>query len=166
MASKSVSTTKHISFADEVLQNSPPSSTTSSSARSSLNTEDAYESSSPPPPISHQLSPIHEISPLPFSATIKKDFSAKAIAGSKLYPASRHRMERKQCMDQLKKYANSDINDWKLIGQRSNRTKLYTQAFEGSKLPIMRSDTTFYGTWTPEQICSIVQCFGARKICK
>lgn len=121
----------------------------------------------PPPPPTHQLSPIHEISPLPFSSNSqKKDFSSKAVAGSKLYPASRHRLERKQCMDQLKKYAHSEISDWKLIGERNNRTKVYTQAYEGSKLPVMRSDTTFYGTWTPEQICSVVQCFGSRKICK
>ncbi|KAG2198515.1 hypothetical protein INT47_008619 [Mucor saturninus] len=176
LATKNSGKTKHISFADEVQLHSPPSTSSSSSARSSLNDEDTLSTTSsplpPPPPLPpmHQLSPIHEVSPnsLPFSSTTttgKKEFSsAKAVAGSKLYPASRHRVERKQCMDQLKKYAHSDINDWKLIGERNERTKVYTQAVEGSKLPMMRSDTTFYGTWTPEQICSVVQCFGARKI--
>ncbi|KAG2236798.1 hypothetical protein INT48_006982, partial [Thamnidium elegans] len=109
---------------------------------------------------SNPLSPIRELA----SPTIKKDFGTQAVAGSKLYPASRHRSARKQCMDQLKSYANSDISNWKLIGERNNRTKLYTQSVEGSKLPVMRSDSTFYGAWTPEQICSVVQCFGARKI--
>ncbi|KAI8079446.1 hypothetical protein BDF21DRAFT_463512 [Thamnidium elegans] len=151
--------TKHITFADEVsLIDRPSSSTTSSSASSS-----ARSSLDPVPEdvtTSNPLSPIRELA----SPTIKKDFGTQAVAGSKLYPASRHRSARKQCMDQLKSYANSDISNWKLIGERNNRTKLYTQSVEGSKLPVMRSDSTFYGAWTPEQICSVVQCFGARKI--
>lgn len=167
--------------------------TSSSSARSSYETEEQRQQydteimneqsnsispiGSPPPlvPSHHhqyqQLSPIHEIPPImPFSSSSvkKKDFSSKAIAGSKLYPASRHRNARKQCIDQLKLYVASDINEWKSIGDHSqnNRTKIYTKSVEGSTLPILRSDSTFYGSWTPEQICSVIQCFGARKICK
>jgi hypothetical protein len=109
----------------------------------------------------HQLSPIHEL-PLPFSD--KRPAKTIAVAGSKLYPASRHRGARKQCMEMLQAYAGSDLSEWKQIGEK-NRTKLYSQAVQGSALPMMRSDTTFFGSWTPEQICSVIQCFGARKIC-
>lgn len=118
----------------------------------------------------HSLSPIHETPPpltLPKPNTKHHQIS-KAVAGTKLYPSSRHRNERKECMDQLKFYAHSDINEWKLIGEKNNRTKLYSKSLENgtSTLPVLRSDSTFYGSWTPEQICSIIQCFGARKVCK
>lgn len=182
---------KRITFADQLDQSSRSSSpsntfsSSSSSARSSSAssssgttspnqqlqpTEDdsisIFDSNSkastqfPLPPTtttSHQLSPIQE-TPMPFS-------SSKAIAGTKLYPASRHRTARKQCIDKLQTFAHSDLKDWKHIGDRNN-TQLYTQATEGSTLPIMRSETTFVGSWTPEQICSVIQCFGARKECK
>ncbi|KAF1797052.1 hypothetical protein FB192DRAFT_1291652, partial [Mucor lusitanicus] len=85
-----------------------------------------------------------------------------AIAGTKLYPASRHRTARKQCIEKLQAHAHSDLTEWKHIGEKNN-TQLYTQAVEGSTLPIMRSETAFVGSWTPEQICSVIQCFGARK---
>lgn len=155
---------KHISFADQVsfIDSNRTSSSGSSSARSS-------ESMSG---LNNPLSPIHElespIGPPPPVPTVvnRHHVPQSAVAGSKSYPASRHRAARKQCMDQLKSYVESDIQDWKLTGERNNRTKLYTKAVEGSKLPVMRSDSTFYGNWTPEQICSVVQCFGARKICK
>jgi hypothetical protein len=142
------------------------SSAYSSSARSSYEQEKYNENSTSPPPLipssshSSPLSPIDELPQLPFSSSKK----SKAIAGSKLYPASRHRSARKQSMDQLKLYAESDLNDWKCISD--GKTKMYTKSVEGSTLPILRSDSTFYGAWTPEQICSVIQCFGARKICK
>lgn len=184
---------KRITFADQLDQSSrsssPSNTFSSSSARSStassssgttspnqqlqpteddsISIFDSNNKSStqfPLPPIttttsssSHQLSPIQE-TPMPFS-------SSKAIVGTKLYPTSRHRTARKQCIDKLQTFAHSDLKDWKHIGDRNN-TQLYTQATEGSTLPIMRSETTFVGSWTPEQICSVIQCFGARKECK
>jgi hypothetical protein len=162
------------------MSSSDYSSSGSSSARSSYNKEEVAETATQAPPAIlsqstsqtsfSQLSPISEMSPSPFSNNApKRDFSVSiksAVAGSKLYPASRHRSARKTCIDQLKAYATSDLSNWKLIGEGNNRTKMYTQTFEGSTLPVMRSDSTLYGAWTPEQICSVVQCFGARKICK
>lgn len=100
---------------------------------------------------------------MPFSSKAKT--SNVAIAGTKLYPASRHRAARKQCIEKLQAYAHSDLTDWKHIGDKNN-TQLYTQAVEGSTLPVMRSETAFVGSWTPEQICSVIQCFGARKECE
>lgn len=29
-----------------------------------------------------------------------------------------------------------------------------------------RADGMIYGGWTPEQLCSVTHCIGARKICK
>jgi hypothetical protein len=154
------------------------SSSPSSSARSSFSPpplteeekESLFHSNNDSPALTqqrqnHQLSPIHEL-PSPFSdrKLIKNHTATVAVAGSKLYPASRHRGARKQCMEMLQTYAGSDLSEWKQIGEK-NRTKLYSQAVQGSTLPIMRSDTTFFGSWTPEQICSVIQCFGARKIC-
>ncbi|KAL7313001.1 hypothetical protein PS15m_008703 [Mucor circinelloides] len=182
---------KRITFADQVepsSRSSSPSNTfSSSSARSSSASSSSGSGSAtapfqqqtqddsifdshnqtptlfPLPPSvisnSHQLSPIQE-APMPFSSKAKT--SNVAIAGTKLYPASRHRAARKQCIEKLQAYAHSDLTDWKHIGDKNN-TQLYTQAVEGSTLPVMRSETAFVGSWTPEQICSVIQCFGARK---
>ncbi|CAO3616426.1 unnamed protein product [Mucor hiemalis] len=191
----SLSHTKHITFADDLNQRSASpmsssayTSSSSSSARSSYETEEGQQQQqqqqlqldlSLPPLVpshsyrhpqqqQHSLSPIHETPPsltLPKPIT-KHHQSSKAVAGTKLYPSSRHRNERKECIEQLKTYAHSDISEWKLIGEKNNRTKLYSKSLEsgGNTLPILRSDSTFYGSWTPEQICSIIQCFGARKV--
>lgn len=183
-----VPSTRHITFADEVGQSvSRSPSPRSSSGNSSSSPSSSARSSFSPPSLSEeekesmlinnnndssiqrqsqQLSPIHEL-PSPFSERkpVKSYTANTAVAGSKLYPASRHRGARKQCMEMLQAYAGSDLSEWKQIGEK-NRTKLYSQAVQGSTLPIMRSDTTFFGSWTPEQVCSVIQCFGARKICK
>ncbi|KAL9555878.1 hypothetical protein MBANPS3_002160 [Mucor bainieri] len=184
--------TKRITFADQVdpsSRSSSPSNTfSSSSARSSsassssgsghggtatyqpqAQDDSLFDSHSqthtlfPLPPstnaMSHQLSPIQE-APMPFSSKAKS--SNIAIAGTKLYPASRHRTARKQCIEKLQTYAHSELKEWKHIGDKNN-TQLYTQAVDDSTLPIMRSETAFVGSWTPEQICSVIQCFGARK---
>ncbi|GAN03304.1 hypothetical protein MAM1_0038c02757 [Mucor ambiguus] len=181
---------KRITFADQVdlsSRSSSPSNTfSSSSARSSSASSSSDTGATTPyqqqtqddslfdnhsqvptlfplPPststVSHQLSPIQEV-PMPFSSKAKS--SSIAIAGTKLYPASRHRTARKQCIEKLQTYAHSDLKEWKHIGEKNN-TQLYTQAVEGSSLPVMRSETAFVGSWTPEQICSVIQCFGARK---
>ncbi|KAI9270369.1 hypothetical protein BDA99DRAFT_459862 [Phascolomyces articulosus] len=94
---------------------------------------------------------------------------AAAAAGSspqnmsRLYPPSRHRTSRKQCIETLKRLSSSDLDEWKEMGER-NSTKLYSKSVQGSALPILRGDVTLHGQWTPEQVCSVIQCFGARKI--
>ncbi|KAL0093496.1 hypothetical protein F4703DRAFT_1730878, partial [Phycomyces blakesleeanus] len=81
----------------------------------------------------------------------------------KLYPPSRHRSTRRQCMDLLKQLASDDLDDWKPSGEKNN-VRLYTKSVQGSPLPIMRGETTLSGPWTAEQVCSVIQCFGARKL--
>ncbi|KAI9315737.1 hypothetical protein BX666DRAFT_346758 [Dichotomocladium elegans] len=86
-----------------------------------------------------------------------------APAIGRLYPPSRHRTVRKQCLDTLKRLATDDLEEWKQLGER-NSTKLYSKSVQGSALPILRGDATINARWTPEQVCSVVQSFGARKI--
>ncbi|KAI9028139.1 hypothetical protein CLU79DRAFT_553377 [Phycomyces nitens] len=81
----------------------------------------------------------------------------------KLYPSSRHRSTRRQCMDLLKQLASDDLDDWKPSGEKNN-VQLYTKSVQGSPLPIMRGETTLSGPWTAEQVCSVIQCFGARSL--
>ncbi|KAI8141168.1 hypothetical protein BJV82DRAFT_178848 [Fennellomyces sp. T-0311] len=85
------------------------------------------------------------------------------IMPTKLYPPSRHRTSRKQCIDTLKRLTSSDLDEWKELGER-NSTKLYSKSVQGSTLPILRGDVTIHSPWTAEQVCSVIQCFGARKI--
>ncbi|KAG0180507.1 hypothetical protein DFQ29_000549 [Apophysomyces sp. BC1021] len=81
----------------------------------------------------------------------------------RLYPPSRHRSARKHGIETLKRLATSDLEDWKEIGERNN-VKLYSKSVQGSPLAILRGDSVIGGGWTPEQVCSVIQCFGSRKI--
>ncbi|CEP08703.1 hypothetical protein [Parasitella parasitica] len=147
---------KRITFADQSIEHpsrstSPSSGTTISSSFATSHSADTTITPPPAPPLQTQD-----------NGTL---LPSKAVAGARLYPTSRHRAARKQCIDRLQAYAHSNLSDWKHIGEKNN-TQLYTQAIQGSTLPVMRSETTFMDSWTPEQICSVIQCFGTRKICK
>lgn len=84
---------------------------------------------------------------------------------ARLYPASRHREARKESLESLKKHVESDIDEWKSAGE-SDHAKYYIKPLPDTALPIMRSDCEIQGDWSPEQVCSVIQCFGARKKCK
>ncbi|KAG0742859.1 hypothetical protein G6F57_006735 [Rhizopus arrhizus] len=81
----------------------------------------------------------------------------------RLYPASPHRSSRKRSLEILKDYVESNLDGWKQIGDESD-IKMYIKTIPDSVLPIMRSYYEFSDKWTVEQICSVIQCFGARKI--
>ena len=97
------------------------------------------------------------------AAAVLATASASQQNLSRLYPPSRHRASRKQCIETLKRLTSSDLDEWKELGER-NSSKLYSKSVQGSALPILRGDVTINGRWTPEQVCSVIQCFGARKI--
>lgn len=82
----------------------------------------------------------------------------------RLYQPSRHKTARKQCLETVKRLAASDLDEWKETGEK-NQCKIYSKSVQGSPLPILRGDSVITGPWTPEQVCSVIQCFGARKIC-
>ncbi|KAI8647234.1 hypothetical protein BD408DRAFT_169369 [Parasitella parasitica] len=153
---------KRITFADQLEQSSRSTSPSTAFSSSSAVSYSAETTDTPHPQQQTYASAAtdHPLSPTQEAAA---RFPSKAVAGTRLYPASRHRTARKQCIDRLQSYAHSDLRDWKHIGEK-NDTQLYTQAIEGSTLPVMRSETMFAGSWTPEQICSVIQCFGTRKI--
>jgi hypothetical protein len=107
------------------------------------------------------------LQPLPPIPQIHREMSGitkTAIAGSKLYPSSRHRTVRKETMDRFHQLVECK-DGWTEASQRNN-VKVYLMPVQDSPLPIVRGEITILGTWTPEQVCSVIQCFGARKICK
>ncbi|KAF7730802.1 hypothetical protein EC973_001320 [Apophysomyces ossiformis] len=85
------------------------------------------------------------------------------VTSKRLYPPSRHRTARKQGMETLKRLATSDLADWKEIGEK-NDVKLYSKSVQGSPLPILRGEGIIGNGWSPEQVCSVIQCFGSRQI--
>ncbi|KAI8993511.1 hypothetical protein BDB01DRAFT_329563 [Pilobolus umbonatus] len=171
--------TRRITFADEVISRSN-SETSSSAYTSSARSSSTYDRSSnksmsdastylstplPPTPQDDTLLTVNDDITRDKQQMIPykhKTMTDTAVAGTKLYPASRHRNARKRSLDLFHEYLSSDLNDWKSMGQK-NDTCLYTKADEASALPIMRGELTMYGSWTPEQVCSVVQCFGSRQ---
>ncbi|KAI8342357.1 hypothetical protein BC941DRAFT_509274 [Chlamydoabsidia padenii] len=79
----------------------------------------------------------------------------------KLYPPARHRSARKESLINYKRLYSSDIEEWKELGDRDG-VKMYSKPSQGSALPILRGDGRLEGSWTVEQVCSVIQCFGAR----
>ncbi|KAI8081384.1 uncharacterized protein BX664DRAFT_302065 [Halteromyces radiatus] len=84
-----------------------------------------------------------------------------SLETGKLYPPARHRSIRKESINNYKRLFSSDMDEWKNIGEREG-VKLYSKASQGYALPILRGDGWLEGSWTTEQLCSVVQCFGAR----
>ncbi|CAO3580502.1 unnamed protein product [Absidia cylindrospora] len=89
------------------------------------------------------------------------DISSSETASSRLYPLARHRSSRKQSITNYKRLLSSDMTEWKKTGEREG-VKTYVKASHCGGLPILRGDGWLEGSWTAEQVCSVVQCFGAR----
>jgi hypothetical protein len=102
---------------------------------------------------------------LPASSYLQAPSFDSPSSNEKLYPSARHRSARKQSLATYKHLYSSDLEEWKELGDREG-VKMYSKASPGSTLPILRGDCIIDGTWTPEQVCSVVQSFGARAKCK
>ncbi|KAI7860186.1 hypothetical protein BDC45DRAFT_96001 [Circinella umbellata] len=153
-ASRSSSVTRKIKFADDDMsqRSSTPSSIAPSIINNSYNegnNNNAYQENISSASLS--------------AAAVLAAPSTSQQSISRLYPPSRHRTSRKQCIETLKRLTSSDLDEWKELGER-NSSKLYSKSVQGSALPILRGDVKINGRWTPEQVCSVIQCFGARKI--
>ncbi|ORZ01715.1 hypothetical protein BCR43DRAFT_503213 [Syncephalastrum racemosum] len=100
---------------------------------------------------------------IPHETTKSSTETLAHIDSHRLYQPSRHKTARKQCLETVKRLAASDLDEWKETGEK-NQCKIYSKSVQGSPLPILRGDSVITGPWTPEQVCSVIQCFGARKI--
>ncbi|KAI8060151.1 hypothetical protein BC940DRAFT_312715 [Gongronella butleri] len=75
----------------------------------------------------------------------------------RLYPTHRHPGKKAQCVALLKQLFPLDQR-WQLQKEDGNiRSYVHANNF-------VRADGVIAGNWTSEQLCSIVQCMGARKI--
>ncbi|ORZ00073.1 hypothetical protein BCR42DRAFT_429894 [Absidia repens] len=137
--SRSPSLTKRITFADDIII--PPLITENTEAPiiTIENSEHQLDQQSP--------------------ATL--DNTSSDTASSKLYPEARHRSSRKESVTSYKRLLSSDITEWKKTGECEG-VKTYAKASHCGGLPILRGDGWLEGSWTAEQVCSVVQCFGAR----
>ncbi|KAI8072851.1 hypothetical protein BC940DRAFT_291780 [Gongronella butleri] len=80
---------------------------------------------------------------------------------NRLYPTPRHRSVRIDSMVTYKRWLNNDLTDWKHLASRDG-FDFYSKACQGYELPVLRGQGLIHGHWTPEQVCSVVQNFGAR----
>ncbi|KAI8138906.1 hypothetical protein BJV82DRAFT_522813 [Fennellomyces sp. T-0311] len=87
--------------------------------------------------------------------------SAKPTGSRHLYPSHRHPTKKIESLESLKRLSSS-LEGWTSKGEIAG-VKLYTQALP-EKTPFLRGDGVIEGGWTAEQLCSVIHCFGARKI--
>lgn len=81
-----------------------------------------------------------------------------------LYPPHRHPAKRTDSMKALKQLSSS-LDGWTSKGEKAN-VKMYIRMQSSGQQPLLRGDGIIEGGWTAEQLCSVVHCFGARKICE
>ena len=82
-----------------------------------------------------------------------------------LYPSHRHPNKKTESIDLLKRLSSS-LDGWTNTGENDG-VKLYIKTLsDRSSLPYLRGDGIIEGGWTAEQLCSLVHCYGARKVCK
>jgi hypothetical protein len=100
------------------------------------------------------------------SSSVQRDSvstQSSSVPTRMLYPHHRHPSVKMEKMSKLKHLAAS-LDNWNYEGDLKG-TKVYSRTTEDNKL-ILRADGTILDGWTAEQICSVVQNFGARKMCK
>ncbi|KAI7849387.1 hypothetical protein BDC45DRAFT_540113 [Circinella umbellata] len=80
-----------------------------------------------------------------------------------LYPSHRHPNKKTESIDLLKRLSSS-LDGWTSKGENDG-VKLYIKMLpDRSSLPYLRADGIIEGGWTAEQLCSLVHCYGARKV--
>ncbi|RUS26480.1 hypothetical protein BC938DRAFT_470717, partial [Jimgerdemannia flammicorona] len=162
--SNTTSTKKKISFAE------PNAST--------LNTPNAVPAPvpaptpapTPAPPPSTPTSSHHILQPpSPSVSTSSRTSNAgestapsTPVPPRQTYPPHRHLEVQKRSMEQFKKLA-SHLENWTFHSE-FKAVKIYTRAIPGATLPMLRGDGVVKHGWTAEQVCSVVQSFGARKL--
>ncbi|CAO3662109.1 unnamed protein product [Rhizopus stolonifer] len=104
-------------------------------------------------------------------ASVKKEPALHMPLGSEdtsqsLYPLNRHPIKRVESIQLLKKLTSS-YDYWSLDKQTDNATCYrFVTPLDGeeNRMPFIRVDSTIHGSWTAEQLCSVIHCAGARKI--
>lgn len=89
--------------------------------------------------------------------------SPTVIPTRHLYPSHRHVTEKAESLKLLKQLTSS-LDGWTSKGTCAG-VETYVRMKEGEPT-FLRGDGVVEGGWTAEQLCSVVHCFGARKICK
>ncbi|KAI9250501.1 hypothetical protein BDA99DRAFT_564014 [Phascolomyces articulosus] len=94
-----------------------------------------------------------------------------------LYPVHRYLSEKVESMNLFKRLSAS-LDPWTLVeenpkddeeGEENNDFRIYSYNCQqlttssSPRLPLIRADGFIIGKWSAEQLCSAVQCFGARK---
>ncbi|KAL7323244.1 hypothetical protein PS15p_211175 [Mucor circinelloides] len=151
---------KHISFAEHDITytaNQPPQNT--ASIENSPTTTNPYKNVLPVP-------------------------AKNNATGRHLYPSHRHPIQKVESIQLLKKLTFS-LDNWNLTKELDDGSKHYmlnarllsdddeeenmlqmkkSSKSNARKVPFIRADGIIQGGWTAEQLCSVIHCFGARKI--
>ncbi|GAN03249.1 hypothetical protein MAM1_0037d02701 [Mucor ambiguus] len=158
----SSSNKKHISFAEHdttYTANQPPQTTTPSLENS---------------PTTTTTNPYKNVLPVP---------AKNNATGRHLYPSHRHPIQKVESIQLLKKLTFS-LDNWNLTKELDDGSKHYmlnarllsddedesmlqmtkSNKNNARKVPFIRADDIIQGGWTAEQLCSVIHCFGSRKI--
>jgi hypothetical protein len=109
--------------------------------------------------------------------TAKEEVTNKKPNKGHLYPSHRHPIQKVESLQLLKKLTFSHDN-WKQTKTLDDGSKQFVlntpiysndeedQVDKKTPIPFLRTDGVIEGGWTAEQLCSVIHCYGARKLCK
>ncbi|KAI8341297.1 hypothetical protein BC941DRAFT_493188 [Chlamydoabsidia padenii] len=102
---------------------------------------------------------LHPPTPAPLSTSTSSTSSASPSPQQqqqRLYPAHRHPNKKAETLAMIKRLSMSP-EGW-VFDKEKDGIRYYSNA------EYLRADGMIYGGWTPEQLCSVTHCIGARKI--
>lgn len=87
-----------------------------------------------------------------------------------LYSSHRHPVNKLESIQLLKKITSS-LENWNLAKELDDgKTRYYLamddEETQNRKMSFVRADSVVEDGWTAEQLCSVIHCYGSRKICK
>lgn len=100
----------------------------------------------------------------PYSSLTQTNPKVRQSQIQNLYPSHRHLDAKQKSISKLKLLSSIKLNEWTAISHGPENT--YFMTIDGVATPIMRCEKTVTNGWTVEQLCTVVQNFGARKFCK
>ncbi|KAI9300445.1 hypothetical protein BJ944DRAFT_244189 [Cunninghamella echinulata] len=82
----------------------------------------------------------------------------QSSSSQRLYSVNRHSSKKIECLKLIKQLSNSPVG-WSFTEEK-NGIRYYSH----QHYSFLRSEGIIYGGWTPEQLCSVIHCIGARKM--
>ncbi|KAI8374455.1 uncharacterized protein BYT42DRAFT_576424 [Radiomyces spectabilis] len=145
--------TKHITFAEFDTSNTtnmPPEAVIEHEIRGESLKQQNLQSHSHASPVRNETPEKPATTPVP------------SPPSKHLYPAQRHMKKKADSLKLLKELFTS-MDYWSFAEEKESVKHYKYQRVKSLAPTFIRTETTIDGQWSAEQLCSAIQCFGARK---